>query len=103
MATVTKAELARILVHDINCTEVLAHNAVDALFEIMRDALLQGDRIEVRDFGSWTVKMIKAKSNARNPKTGEVVFIPARRKVRFKPGRIIKEALSRSLEEKMLR
>ena len=98
MATVTKAELARILARDINCTEVLAHKAVDAFFEIMRDALQQGDRIEIRNFGSWTVKATNSRPNARNPRTGEVVVVPARRKARFKPGRIIREALSQPLK-----
>lgn len=98
MATVTKAELTRVLTHDLGCTEVLAHKAVDAFFEAMREAVLQGDRIEIRGFGSWTVKTTNAKSNARNPRTGEVVAVPARRKVRFKAGRIIKEALSQPIE-----
>ena len=98
MATVTKAKLARILAHDLGMLRGQALKAVDALFNGLRDALQQGGRIEIRDFGSWTVKTTNAKSNARNPRTGEVVVVPARRKVRFKAGRIVKEALSQSLD-----
>lgn len=94
VATVTKAKLARMLARDLCFTEVLAHKVVDAFFEIMREAVQRGDRIEVRGFGSWTVKTTNARPNARNPRTGEVVVVPARRKVRFKPGRIIKVALA---------
>ncbi|MSS72463.1 MAG: integration host factor subunit beta [Candidatus Latescibacteria bacterium] len=94
MATVTKAELAGILARDLGMPKMQALKAVDALFNGLREALLQGGRIEVRDFGSWTVKATNTKLNARNPRTGAVVVVPARRKVRFKPGRILKEALS---------
>ena len=75
-----------------------ALKSVDALFNGLGDALRQGGRIEIRGFGAWTVKATNSKHNARNPRTGEVVFIPARRKVAFKAGRIIKDALSRPIE-----
>lgn len=98
MATVTKAELTDILAHDLGLTRTLAHKAVEVFFEAIREAILRGDRIEVRGFGAWTVKATNSKPNARNPRTGEVVVVPARRKVRFKPGQIIKEALTRPVE-----
>ncbi len=98
MATVTKEKLARVLAHDLDCTEVQAQKAVDAFFVAMREAIQRGEHIEVRGFGSWVVKATNAKPNARNPHTGEVVFVPPRRKVRFKPGRIIKDALSQPTE-----
>ncbi|MBI2951734.1 integration host factor subunit beta, partial [bacterium] len=85
MATVTKAELAGILARDLGMTRAQALQAVDALFTGLRDAL-RGGRIEIRNFGSWTVKATNAKPNARNPRTGEVVTVPPRRKVAFKPG-----------------
>jgi len=96
--TVTKAELTNILAHDLGCTKMLAHQLVDAFFEAVQKAILRGDRIEIRDFGSWVVKTANARPQARNPRTGEVIVVPARRKVRFKPGRIVKEALGRPLE-----
>lgn len=75
-----------------------ALKAVDALFNGLREALQQGGRIEIRGFGNWTVKATNARPTARNPRTGEVVFVPARRKVAFKPGRVIKEALMQPLD-----
>ena len=72
---------------------ILALRCVDGIFEALKDAILREDRIEIRGFGSWTVKETNAKPNARNPRTGEIIYVPARRKVSFKPGRILKEAL----------
>ena len=97
METVTKADLAGILVHELGCTRPQALHAVNVLVEGLIDAIIRGDRIEIRGFGSWTVKAARPRK-ARNPRTGEQVFLPARRKVRFKPGRILKDALSQPLE-----
>ena len=66
---------------------------VDSLFEAMRDALIDGNRIEIRGFGVLEVKNTKPKPAARNPRTGEIVYVPARRKTHFKPGKQLKEAL----------
>ena len=93
MTTTTKRDLVR---HVAACTDAsrwLAHDATDALFDHMRELLTAGHRIEVRGFGVLLVKDVKAKPEARNPKTGKRIFIPARRKVLFKPGKHIKEAL----------
>ena len=98
MSTVKKADLAAVLGQDFGMTGKLAHRAVDAFVAALSDALAQGSRVEVRGFGVWTVRTSKPKSRARNPRTGERIFVPARRKVVFKPGRILKQALSHPLE-----
>ncbi len=100
MRTVKKADLAAVLTRDLKMKGTLAHRAVDAFVASLSDALMRGHRIEIRDFGVWTVKTTRPKPEARNPKTGERVFVPARRKVAFKPGRILKMALSQPLENR---
>jgi len=50
-------------------------------------------RIELRNFGVFEVKPTKAKPHARNPRTNEEVFVPPRRKIHFKPGKIIRQEL----------
>ena len=50
-------------------------------------------RIELRNFGIFEVKPAKAKPRARNPRTNEEVYVPPRRKIHFKPGKIIRNAL----------
>jgi nucleoid DNA-binding protein len=98
MPTVTKLELSGILARDLGIPRAQAHQALDALFTGLREAVQQGSRIEIRGFGTWTVKTTNAKPNARNPRTGEVVVVPPRRKVKFRPGRIIRDALSQPVE-----
>lgn len=98
MATVTKAVLAQYLVEHMAYPKARALEAIDALFQAMTDSIIRGTRIEIRGFGSWEIKETNEKTHARNPRTGDTVFVPARRKVMFKPGKIVKEVLSRPLE-----
>jgi nucleoid DNA-binding protein len=93
MSTVTKRELVRQVAAHVLCSHAQAQEMVDALFTGLREQLSEGHRIEVRGFGVLHVKDTKAKPEARNPRTGERVFVPARRKVLFKPGKQLKEAL----------
>lgn len=93
MATVTKKDLARAVADAIGCKNNLTLQMVDSLFEAMRETLIEGNRIEIRGFGVLEVKDTKPKPAARNPRTGEVVYVPARRKTHFKPGKQLKEAL----------
>ena len=96
--TVTKKDLARTVAEAVSSKNNTAQEAVDALFTAMREELIKGNRIEVRGFGVLEVKATKAKPAARNPRTGETVYVPPRRKTHFKPGKELKEALHRPLE-----
>ena len=93
MSTVTKRQLVRQVAAQVACSTAQAQEAVDALFTRLREQLIEGHRIEIRGFGVLNVKDTKAKTEARNPRTGERVFVPTRRKVLFKPGKQLKEAL----------
>ena len=74
---------------------------VDGMFTVLRE-MMSGDesniRIEVRNFGGFEVKPTKAKPRARNPRTNEEIFVPARRKTRFRPGKLLKEVLRQPLK-----
>ena len=63
---------------------------VNTIFDSMTEALKQGERIEIRGFGSFQVKVREAREG-RNPKTGEEVQIPAKRTPFFKVGKELKE------------
>ncbi len=93
VATITKKDLARSVADTLGCKNNLTLQMVDSLFETMRETLIDGNRIEIRGFGVLEVKDTKPKPAARNPRTGEVVYVPARRKTHFKPGKQLKEAL----------
>ena len=93
MPTITKKDLALLVSRSTGCKKNLAAKMVDSLFVAMRDSLIQGNRIEIRGFGVFQVKDTRPKPAARNPRTGEIIYVPARRKTHFKPGRLLKEAL----------
>ena len=63
-----------------------AEQAVETVFEAMKNALGRGDRIELRRFGVFNVKPRKT-GIGRNPRTGQQVSIPPGKAVRFKPGK----------------
>lgn len=63
---------------------------VNAVFESMTDALRSGERIEIRGFGSFVVKQRRAREG-RNPKTGELVAVAAKRVPFFKVGKELKQ------------
>ena len=65
---------------------------VNTIFDAMTEALKQGERIEIRGFGSFQVKVREAREG-RNPKTGEEVKIPAKRTPFFKVGKELKERI----------
>ena len=96
LSTITKKDLALLVSQNTGCKKNLAAKMVDSLFVAMRDSLIEGHRIEIRGFGVFQVKDTRPKPAARNPRTGEIIYVPARRKTHFKPGRLLKEALHRS-------
>jgi DNA-binding protein HU-beta len=63
-----------------------AEQAVDTIFDSMKKALKNDDRIELRGFGVFSVKPRKT-GIGRNPRTGSEVSIPPGKAVRFKPGK----------------
>ena len=93
MPTVTRKDLSRIVSEASGCSRAQADQAVQSVFEGLRRALVEGDRVEIRGFGALTVKDTRARPQARNPRTGEIVCVVARRKAHFRPGRHLKQAL----------
>ena len=67
--------------------------AVKSLLEMMGGALAQGDRIEVRGFGSFSLHY-RPPRLGRNPKTGDSVALPAKHVPHFKPGKELRERVS---------
>jgi integration host factor subunit beta len=70
---------------------------VETVFTVLRETMMSADpelRIEIRDFGVFEVKTTKSKPKARNPKSGEIIFVPSRRKTHFKPSKLLKGFLT---------
>ena len=82
-----KSELVIFVVDRLpSLTRKDAEIIVDTVFDSMVECLAQGDRIEIRGFGSFAVKHRVAREG-RNPKTGETVHISAKRMPHFKIGK----------------
>jgi integration host factor subunit beta len=67
--------------------------AVKVLLDHLLETLVDGERIEVRGFGSFSIRTHDSKQG-RNPKTGEPVFVPPRRSVHFKPGKELRDRVN---------
>lgn len=66
---------------------------INTIFDSIGDALAQGDRVEIRGFGSFTVRERDARE-ARNPKSGEIVSIPAKKTPFFKTGKELRQRVN---------
>lgn len=99
--TFTKKDVTRRVALKLDVPVSQMKVTVDAVFEALREIMSEDHRslrIEIRNFGVFEVKPTKAKPQARNPRTNEVVYVPARRKTHFKPGRLLKEVLQQPLD-----
>jgi integration host factor subunit beta len=87
----TKSELIELLAQRANgITNKVAEVVVNTIFQGMKDALVQGDRIEIRGFGSIKVKRYSSYTG-RNPKTGDSIRVPAKKLPFFKVGKELRE------------
>jgi integration host factor subunit beta len=66
---------------------------VDTVFDSIKDALVRGEKIEIRGFGNFKPKNRKPRK-ARNPKTGEKVEVPEKKVLHFKVGKALREAMN---------
>lgn len=98
MSTTTKKDLALRVSQETGCKKNQAAKMVDIVFEAMRNSLIEGNRIEIRGFGVFQVKETRPKPAARNPRTGQIIYVPARRKTHFRPGKLLKEELHKPTE-----
>ena len=98
--TFTKRDIANEVAKRKGISTRKALNYIDEFFTVMREYLCEDHpyiRIEVRNFGVFESKPTKAKPRARNPRTNEEIYVPAHKKTRFKPGKIIKSYLRRPI------
>ncbi len=68
---------------------------IDSFCEVIEKALINRKSVEIRGFGTFFLKKIKEKHNSRNPKTGEIIYVPERNKVRFKASKKLKEFINK--------
>ena len=66
----------------------------DKIFQTISESLILNKPVELRNFGRWSIRVLKAKKNARNPKTQELVFVPERKKIIFKMSKHLKNEIN---------
>ena len=91
----TKSELIESIAGRASLTKARAEQAVNCVFDAMTEALHKGEGIEIRGFGSFTVRPYKPYSG-RNPRTGQAVLVPAKRLPFFKVGKELRELVNDS-------
>jgi integration host factor subunit beta len=90
----TKSELIENLSFtDVGLNKKEAELIVNTIFDTIGDALISGNRVEIRGFGSFTIRERDARE-ARNPKSGDVVKISAKKTPFFKTGKELRERVN---------
>ena len=93
MSTITKKELVDRIAENGSIKRTAAKAVVQCFLDEIIAELAKGNRLEFRDFGVFEVREQAARV-AQNPKTLEPVEVPAKRRVKFKMGRIMRERMN---------
>lgn len=92
MSTITKKELISRIAERTQAKRVLVKRITQAFLDEIISELCRGNRLEFRDFGVFETRT-RAARIAQNPKTLERVEVPAKRTVKFKMGRLMRQNL----------
>src|SRR3954449_2133 len=87
---VTKKEIVKRISEEIGLTQLKTKDIVQRTLDAIIQTLVTEGRIELRNFGVFEVKC-RAPRKARNPRTGDKVYVPAKNVVTFKPGKEMEE------------
>jgi DNA-binding protein HU-beta len=88
----TKADLVSKIADKAGLTKSGSEKALNAFLEAVQDTLVNEGKLTLTGFGTFAVEQRKAR-NGRNPRTGEEIKIPACKVVKFRPGKILKDAV----------
>ena len=90
MATITKKELVNRIAEKSGQTKVVTKDVIQMFLDEIIAELGRGNRLEFREFGVFEIKE-RAPRKAQNPRTLEKVSVPAKKVVKFKVGRLMRE------------
>lgn len=88
----TKSDLIDLVAKKVSLTNKAARESVQALLDLVRDALKKGDKVVLTGFGTFSVRS-RAARKGRNPQTGAEINIPARKTPGFTAGKALKKAV----------
>jgi integration host factor subunit beta len=93
MDAMTKAQFIEALSQRLDQSKQESEHALDAVLETAKAVLQQGDKLDLRGFGTFKLRDSKARQ-ARNPRTGETIAVPAKKVVTFKPSKELSALLN---------
>ncbi|BBD07789.1 HU family DNA-binding protein [Desulfovibrio ferrophilus] len=88
----TKADLVVKIAEKANITKANAERALNAFLDTVESTLVKEGKLTLTGFGTFVVEERKARTG-RNPRTGEKIKIPATKVVKFRPGKLLKDAV----------
>jgi integration host factor subunit beta len=94
-----KMDIINKLASDINVNQKIAKIAVDTIIDSVKSAITKNERVEIRGFGSFTLREYRA-YRGRNPKSGETVNVEPKKLPYFKVGKELKEMIWKEGPEK---
>lgn len=89
----TKKDIVLKIAEETDVKQTDVKKIVQKTFDKILESLVQGQRVELRNFGVFKVKSRKGRTG-RNPRTGDVVPVPPKRVAVFKPGLVMKQRVS---------
>ena len=89
----TKADIVESVYNKVGFSKKESAEIVELVFHTMKETLEQGEKIKISGFGNFIVREKNARIG-RNPQTGEVIEISARRVLTFRPSQVLKSALN---------
>ncbi|WP_145342243.1 HU family DNA-binding protein [Rosistilla ulvae] len=89
----TKKDIVKTISEEVGLTQQQTKKIVQKTFDAIIDSLVKEERIELRNFGVFEVKL-RAARKARNPRTGKQVSVPAKYVVTFKPGKVMESRVA---------
>lgn len=91
--SMNRTELIAAVAGEANVTREVAEKVVKATFECISAELKEGGKVQLKDFGTFEVSAREAREG-RNPRTGEMMSIPAGKVPKFKAGKTLKDAVN---------
>ncbi len=77
-----------------NLSQIEIELILNNFSESIEKSLLDNKKVELRGFGTFFLKKIKEKFGSRNPKTGEIIYVPEKNKVRFRASKKLKDFIN---------
>ena len=91
--SMTKIDIIESIYEHLGISKKESVTAIDSFFEIIKDKLGKGEDVMISGFGKWSVRAKKDRKG-RNPQTGNVLVIDARKVVTFKPSNVLRDAVN---------